>query len=479
METFVIKALQLILSLSILVIMHEFGHFFFARLFKVRVEKFYLFFNPSFSLVKLKKIKGKWQVKWLSKNLSNTRDRVNHKDEIVSELIPLEEFDDNDWRKYPESMEWGIGWLPLGGYVSISGMIDESMNVEQMKQPAKPWEFRSKKAWQRLLIMVGGVFVNFVLALAIYSAILFNWGEAYLDMDKTPMQFSQVALNAGYQNGDCIVAADGEKLGRYSESSLLSVIEAKKVTVLRNGEEITLNMPEKGLMSQILKEKQGFAGFYMPAIIDSVMPNVPAAKYLRKNDRIVAINDSSVALFSDISTQLKQNKAKTIKLEVVRDGKSIVQNIPLTKDGLIGFYAKSGIKPQVQYYGFFESIPAGINYGIEKLSFYIRQMKFIFTKEGATSIGGFGAIGGMFAPIWDWHSFWETTAFLSIILAFMNILPIPALDGGHVLFLLYEIIARRKPSEKFMIYAQTMGMLLLFILVFYANGMDIIRAIFG
>jgi regulator of sigma E protease len=479
METFFIRALQLILSLSILVILHEFGHFLFSRVFKVRVEKFYLFFNPYFSLIRFKKINGKWRVKYLSKNdPDNVREKINEDGTKGSEIIPTEAMADNDWRKYPESMEWGIGWLPLGGFVSISGMIDESMNVEQMKQPEKPWEFRSKKPWQRLFIMIGGVLVNFILALVIYSAVLFTWGETYLDMKNTPMQFSKVAMNVGYKNGDCIVAADHVELGRYSESNILSAMEAKDVTVLREGQRVNLKMPEGGLMAEVLKQRKGFATVYSPAIIDSVMPTYPAAKFLQKEDKITAINDSAVLTMNDVVKQLDKNKAKIVKVEIQRNGNTLVQNIPLNKDGKFGFIAKSIVKPQVQHFGFFESIPAGIKYGIGKLQYYVRQMKFIFTKAGAASIGGFGAIGGMFPSMWDWCSFWETTAFLSIVLAFMNILPIPALDGGHVLFLLYEMITGRKPSDKFLTYAQTAGMLLLFALLFYANGMDIVRALF-
>lgn len=478
METFLIRAFQLIFSLSILVIVHEFGHFFFSKLFKVRVEKFYLFFNPGFSLVRFKKINGQWKVKWFSKNnSSNIREKTDDLGNKEYEIIPLDELDEESWSKYPQTTEWGIGWLPLGGYVSISGMIDESMNIEQMKQPAKPWEFRSKKAWQRLLIMLGGVLVNFVMALLIYSAVLFTWGQDYFEMKNTPMQFSELGHQVGYQDGDCILSADEVPLSRYSESTLLALIEAKQVVVLRNGEEIVLHMPTN-LMADILKSKKGFLGPYTPAIVDSVIPNAPSTMFLKRHDKIIAIGDSIINSFFDVRNVLKNNQSDVLQITVVRENDTLIQLVPLTQEGLIGFSPMQLVSPQTESFSFWASIPAGIGYGIDKLSYYVRQMKFIFTKEGAASIGGFGAIGSMFAPVWDWHSFWETTAFLSIILAFMNVLPIPALDGGHVLFLFYEIITGRKPSDKFMTYAQSIGMLLLFSLLFYANGMDIIRAIF-
>ncbi len=474
METFLIKAVQLILSISILIILHECGHFLFARLFKVRVERFYLFFNPNFSIFRMKKINGKWKFKWFAKNDKNTIKRTNYRGEEETIIIPVEELDDNNWRKYPDSTEYGIGWLPMGGYVSIAGMIDESMNVEQMKQPAKSWEFRSKKAWQRLLIMIGGVSVNFILAFLIYSAILFTWGESYIDIKDTPMKFSETATDAGYQDGDYIIAADGKELGRYSENTLLAVLEAKEVTVLRDGQHVILKMPQGGLIQNILKDDSGFAFPYLPAIVDSIMQGSPAADFLQKNDQIIAINDTAkIKSFYDLIDFLDTNKEKELKVEILRNGKSITENIPLNDQGKFGFSNKQVLS--TDYYSFWQSIPAGFEYGFNKLSSYVYQMKFLFTKNGLSNLSGFGGIANMFPASWNWQSFWENTAFISIALAFLNILPIPALDGGHVLFLLYEMITRRKPSDKFMTYAQMMGMLLLLLLFFYANGMDVFR----
>ncbi|SEF75700.1 RIP metalloprotease RseP [Parabacteroides chinchillae] len=438
METFLIKALQLILSLSILVLVHEFGHFIFARIFKVRVEKFYLFFDPWFSLFKFK-----------PKN-SDT--------------------------------EYGIGWLPLGGYCKISGMIDESMDKEAMAQPAKPYEFRSKSAGQRLMIMVAGVLFNFLLALFIYSMVLFTWGDTYLPLKnmKMGMNYSETFQEIGFRDGDILLKADDVDLERYNEAAFRAVVNAKNVTVLRDGVETVIAMPED-MMQRVMHDKKGFADpFRIPMIVREVESgNTPAAiAGLQPKDSIVSINGTSVPTFDDASKILAQNKNKEIELGFFRNGQ--LQNLTLTTDsaGKLGVFI---MLPQDLYqtvtrkYGFFESFPAGIMLGVNTLKGYISDMKYVFTKEGASNLGGFGTIGGLFPSEWNWRLFWERTAFLSIILAFMNILPIPALDGGHVMFLLYEVIARRKPSDKFLEYAQMTGMAILFALLLYANGNDIFR----
>ncbi|WP_099463263.1 RIP metalloprotease RseP [Parabacteroides provencensis] len=438
METFLIKALQLILSLSILVLVHEFGHFIFARIFKVRVEKFYLFFDPWFSLFKFK-----------PKN-SDT--------------------------------EYGIGWLPLGGYCKISGMIDESMDKEAMAQPAKPYEFRSKSAGQRLMIMVAGVLFNFLLALFIYSMVLFTWGDTYLPLKnmKMGMNYSETFQEIGFRDGDILLKADDVDLERYDEAAFRAVVNAKNVTVLRDGVETVIAMPED-MIQRVMHDKKGFADpFRIPMIVREVESgNTPAAiAGLQPKDSIVSINGTSVPTFDDASKILAQNKNKEIELGFFRNGQ--LQNLTLTTDsaGKLGVFI---MLPQDLYqtvtrkYGFFESFPAGIMLGVNTLKGYISDMKYVFTKEGASNLGGFGTIGGLFPSEWNWRLFWERTAFLSIILAFMNILPIPALDGGHVMFLLYEVIARRKPSDKFLEYAQMTGMAILFALLLYANGNDIFR----
>ena len=439
METFLIKALQLILSLSILVIVHEFGHFIFARIFKVRVEKFYLFFDPWFSLFKYK-----------PKN-SDT--------------------------------EYGVGWLPLGGYCKISGMIDESMDKEAMAQPPKPYEFRSKPAGQRLMIMVAGVVFNFLLALFIYSMILFTWGDTYLPLKnmKMGMNYSETFQNVGFQDGDILLRADNEELERFGSDSFRKVVEAKTVTVLRDGRETVISIPED-MMQRCMRDGKGFADPLRIPMVVRELPdkNAPAALAgMLPKDSVVAINGVATPTFYDASGLLLENKGEEVTVDFYRNGQLESLTMRTDSAGKIGVAVMLPTDLyQTREYGFFESFPAGIKLGINTLKGYVNDMKYVFTKEGASSLGGFGTIGGLFPSVWDWRIFWERTAFLSIILAFMNILPIPALDGGHVMFLIYEVVARRKPSDKFLEYAQMAGMFILFALLIYANGNDIFRFFF-
>lgn len=441
METFLVKALQLILSLSILVLVHEFGHFIFARIFKVRVEKFYLFFDPWFSIFKFK-----------PKN-SDT--------------------------------EYGVGWLPLGGYCKISGMIDESMDKEAMAQPPKPYEFRSKPAGQRLMIMVAGVLFNFLLALFIYSMVLFTWGDTFLPLKnvKAGMDYSETFHNVGFQDGDILLKADDTELERFGEDCFRRVLNAQTVTVLRGGVETVIPIPED-MAQRVMRDKKGFASYRFPMVVRELgkteSGESPAAVAgLQPGDSIVSINGIVTPSFYEVGEVLAQNK--DVLVGFYRAG--IPQTLTLHTDtaGKMGIYSVSPFdmyQTVTRKYGFFESFPAGVMLGVNTLKGYVSDMKYVFTKEGASSLGGFGTIGSLFPAEWNWHSFWMKTAFLSIILAFMNILPIPALDGGHVMFLLYEVIARRKPSDKFLEYAQVTGMFLLFALLIYANGNDIFRFFF-
>lgn len=440
METVLVKALQLILSLSILVLIHEFGHFIFARIFKVRVEKFYLFFDPWFSLFKFK-----------PKN---------------------------------SETEYGVGWLPLGGYCKISGMIDESMDKEAMAQPPKPYEFRSKPAGQRLMIMIGGVLFNFLLALLIYSMLLFKDGDTYLPLKniKAGMEFSETFLNVGFRDGDILLRADEVELERFGEDCFRSVLNAKTVTVLRDGVETEITIPED-MAQRVMRDKKGFANIRYPMVVHEVNPGSPASVAgLQPNDSIVSINGVVTPTFFEVAEQLDQNKDKDVTVGLYRAG--ISQTVILHTDtaGLMGFYTKTPFQvyPTVtREYSFLEAFPAGIMLGVNTLKGYVSDMKYVFTKEGASSLGGFGTIANLFPEVWDWSYFWKMTAFLSIMLAFMNILPIPALDGGHVMFLLYEVITRRKPSDKFLEYAQVAGMIILFALLIYANGNDLVRLLFN
>lgn len=443
METFLVKALQLILSLSILVLVHEFGHFIFARIFKVRVEKFYLFFDPWFSIFKFK-----------PKN-SDT--------------------------------EYGVGWLPLGGYCKISGMIDESMDKEAMAQPPKPYEFRSKPAGQRLMIMVAGVLFNFLLALFIYSMVLFTWGDTFLPLKnvKAGMDYSETFHNVGFRDGDILLKADDTELERFGEDCFRHVLNAQTVTVLRDGVETVIPIPED-MAQRVMREKKGFASYRFPMVVrelgETENGGSPAAiAGLQPGDSIVSINGIVTPSFYEVGEVLAQNKDQDVLVGFYRGG--VPQTLTLHTDtaGKMGVYSVSPFdiyKTVTRKYGFFESFPAGVMLGVNTLKGYVSDMKYVFTKEGASSLGGFGTIGSLFPAEWDWQTFWMKTAFLSIILAFMNILPIPALDGGHVMFLLYEVIARRKPSDKFLEYAQITGMVLLFALLIYANGNDIFRFFF-
>jgi regulator of sigma E protease len=491
METFIIKAAQLILSLSILVFLHELGHFAFARIFKTRVDKFYLFFNPYISLLRCKKIGGKWQVKFFARNVPDMyRKKLDafgnvvkdEKGKDVMEEMSMDDLPENDWRKHTENTEWGIGWLPLGGYCKIAGMIDESMDTEAMKKPAQPWEFRSKPAWQRLFIMVGGVLVNFITALAIYSMILLTWGEEYLPLQnaKYGMQFTEVAVKNGFRNGDIILAVNNKPVDETSDAVKRILTDGSQpITVLRDGQKQTFVIPADFTRQIIASNAKQFMTPRVPFVVDKAVNGSAAAKAgLQQNDSIVSVNGKPMFAFQDVSAQLDSCKGKTIPFEFVRNGKRLAASIAVSENGKIGIALKNsyaGFVTKRINYGLFESIPAGVNKGVETLVSYVKQLKFIFTKEGAKQIGGFGTIGSLFPDIWNWQSFWALTAFLSIILAFMNILPIPALDGGHTLFLLYEMVTGRKPSDKFLEYAQLVGLFLLFSLLIYANGNDIFR----
>jgi regulator of sigma E protease len=389
-------------------------------------------------------------------------------------------------------------------------MIDESFDTEQMKQPEQPWEFRSKPAWQRLLIMIGGVLVNFLLALFIYAMILFHWGDTYIPVkDMTlGMKFNQEAKALGFKDGDILIGTDKGAFKDFSADLYRDLSEATSVDLVRNGKEMRLSLPGNLNLLGMLKAEPSFVRPLVPAEIDSVIADSPAAEIgLQKGDKIVAINGKTIDSYNEFTDQIgvledvmttattpeDSLKIRTVSLVVEREGliKSTADSlaattgmvrdtmsVALTSDLKVGFFVKSiaGLyKPYTREYGFLESIPAGIKYGWNVLAGYVGDMKYVFTADGAKSLGGFGAIGSLFPPMWDWYLFWKMTAFLSIILAFMNILPIPALDGGHVLFLLYEIITRRKPSENFMIRAEYVGFGILVLLMLVANLNDVLR----
>ena len=439
MSPIIIKGIQLLLSLSLLVVLHELGHFIPAKLFKTRVEKFYLFFDVKFALFK-KKIGG---------------------------------------------TEYGIGWLPLGGYVKISGMIDESMDTEQMKLPPEPWEFRSKPAWQRLIIMLGGVIVNLLLGLLIYAMIFYVWGKDTLTYDAVPngMEVSKLAKSIGFEDGDRIIEVDGVVLNNVLDINRnLFLRSVEEVSIQRaNGLKEVISVPED-FGSQMFESEDlfPFSVLILPEII--IQPDSPAeAAGLMNGDVVLKTNGIPINGYSFLVTHLKEQKYDTLQIELRRGADQIItKKILPREDGTIGI---SSADKSVQYthvdLTFSESIYDGFNYGFWTLHDYAAQFKYVFTKKGASQVGGFAAIGNLFPAQWNWRGFWSSTALISIILAFMNILPIPALDGGHVMFLMYEIISGRKPNDRFMEYAQMFGFLLLLAVLLFANGNDIYRAIFG
>ena len=479
MEVFLIKALQFLMAISLLVLLHELGHFTFAKLFKVRVSRFYLFFNPKFHI--------------MSTYDTWVRRLLKLKPEVVPEKeVEVKDGDKTKTVKTKEYVgtEYGLGWLPLGGYCAIDGMIDETNT--QLSEETHPWEFRTKPTWQRLLIMVGGVLVNFVLALFIYAMVLFTWGESYVPVQKMTegMEFNQQAKNLGFQDHDILLSYDEGKFKTYDADLFRQIADAKQVTVLRDSEKVTIPLPGNLDLLNMLKAEPRFVRPFYPAVVDSVLPGKAAAKAgLQKGDTIVGVNGHSVASFGQFTDEISRvndvieaskseaEKAKARQITIVYKRDSVLDTIPATlNDKLqLGFTVSLLYQPDTIHYGFLESFPAGIRYGIHTLKGYVSDMRYVFTADGAKSLGGFGAIGSLFPATWDWHQFWLMTAFLSIILAFMNILPIPALDGGHVLFLLYEMITRRKPSEKFMIRAEYVGFGILILLMVVANLNDILR----
>lgn len=432
-----IKASQLILSLSILIILHELGHFIPARLFKTKVEKFYLFFDWKFSL----------------------------------------------WKTKKGETEYGIGWIPLGGYVKIAGMIDESMDKEQMKLPPQPWEFRSKPAWQRLIIMIGGVTVNVILAIIIYIGILFYYGEEILPTANLTYGVScdSLALEMGLRNGDKILSVDGKEVDNFKKVSMEIIMnEARTVQVMRDGKTENIVVPA-GFIAKLVKQPNDFIQPRFPFVIEDFGEVSPAkAAGIMKGDQLIGINDLSITYFDEFRAEIQKRKNQSVEIIVMRNKQEMSIPVKVNEQGFIGVVPKSFdqfLKIEEKKYSFFEAIPAGASKAFTTVSDYLGQFKLIFNSEvqGYKHLGGFITFGKVFAPEWDWMRFWNLTAFFSVALAVMNLLPIPALDGGHVLFLLIEMITGKKLPEKFLEYAQTAGMILLLSLLLYANGNDIFR----
>ena len=477
MSPFLIRTLEFILAITILVALHEGGHFFFSKLFGVRVNKFYVFFDYKFRLFSTKF--GWWRK--------------------LRGLPPAKKKEDGTYEY--EGTEYGIGWIPLGGYCQIEGMIDETQHdVEKLKEPAQPWEFRGKPCWQRLLIMIGGVLVNFLLALVIYCAVFFAWGEDYIAVKDMPygMKFNEEAKALGFKDHDILTGckeADGETIEfrEFGAQLFRDIAAAKSVSVIRDGKKVEIATPGDLSLLTMLKSEPVFCRPFVPAEIDTVLADTPAAKAgIKKGDKIIALGSKPIDswnaftyetgrmtdMLTDCTT--KADSVKVLTKQVVLQRGNATDTVTVTFDNeaklgvgmtTIANYAKiTHIEHDI-----LSCIPAGCGYAIDMLGGYVSDLKYVATKEGAKSLGGFGAIGSMFPPVWDWYMFWMMTAFLSIILAFMNILPIPALDGGHVMFLLYEMIFRRKPGLNFMVRAEYIGMGILLLLMVVANLNDILR----
>lgn len=441
MEQVLIKAAQLILSLSLLVILHEFGHFAFARLFKTRVEKFYLFFDPWFSLFKVKK----------------------------------------------GDTEYGVGWLPLGGYVKISGMIDESMDKEAMSQEPQPWEFRSKKAYQRLLIMIGGVLMNFILAFVIYIAILYAYGTEYLPTAsaKYGIMVNEAGEEIGLRNGDKILSVDGQYIENFQKILPTVVLDkAHTITVDRDGQKVDIEITDDHLVPLIKGQVEITPRYLFDCSVAKIVKDSPAAEAgLQKGDEFVSVDGQTFQFYDEFIKYLRGHKEQSVSLNILREEKPMNIEATVDENGKLGFQADfdqetmAYLETKTIKYTFAESIPAGITRGVNTVKDYLKQFKLIFSPKTKAyeSLGGFISIGNIFPGAWDWYAFWNMTAFLSIILGVMNLLPIPALDGGHVTFLLFEMITGRKPGEKFLEYAQITGMIILLALVLFANANDIIK----
>lgn len=448
-----VQVLQFIMALSLLIVLHEGGHFFFARLFKTRVEKFYLFFDFLFPF---------------------------------SNILPFSLFK----KKIGDTM-WGIGWFPLGGYVKIAGMVDESMDKEQLAKPPEPWEFRSKKPWQRLLIMLGGIIVNVLLAFLIYAMVLFTWGQKRLPLSELKAGLNvndSLAYKLGFLDGDKIVSVNGKALHYYDEI-MPQLLYGKTVIVERDGVQKELQLPVNFVEQLIDKKSRQFFVAPMPTIISEISKGSAADKAgLKSNDRMLAVNGVQTPYFENFRKEIKALKGQPVQLTILRDGKEMVVPATVNDTGALGF-SRGGPEKiedfeklnlyhlETKKYGFFEAFPAGVSMAMDKLNFYVQQFKLILNpKTGAyKGLGGFDSMRKIYAPEWDWQHFWTVTAFLSIVLAFMNLLPIPGLDGGYVVFTLIEMITGRKVNEKIVEVATTIGLVLLLGLMLYANGMDIFR----
>ena len=472
-----IKILQFLLALSILVIIHEFGHFIASRAFGVRVEKFYMFFDWKFSIFRCKKVNGRWQFKFFCKN--EPEKYIKNGDKY--EPIDLNTLPEDDWRRAEDNTEFGLGWVPLGGYCKIAGMIDESMDEAQMAQDPQPWEFRTKPAWQRLIIMIGGVCMNVILAILIYIGLIASYGESYVstaEVNKYGITVDSIGYNIGLRDGDKILSVDGKYIEDFYQIPMALILEdVNYIDVERNGQNVKVELPESAV-NQILKNPSMMIGVRTPFVVGgfSVGSNAQKAGVLQ-NDMIIGINDVETPYFHEFKRVIGDYRDNDVDLKLVRDNDTMTLVVHVASDATIGVFQAQTLQVSTIEYTFWQSIPRGFKKTGKELSDYWKQLKLIFTPSTGAyeNLGGFITIGSIFPDKFIWEQFWRLTAFLSIILAVMNILPIPGLDGGHVLFLIWEVVTRRKPSDKFLERATMIGFIFLLLLLIYANGNDIIR----
>lgn len=481
METFLIKAAQLIFAFTILVTVHEFGHYLFARIFGMRVDRFYLFFNPWFSILKYDPRKNTLRIiGWTTKNKDND---LEEQHSLPTIQLGKEHPSDGKKSTWRDTL-YGLGWLPLGGYCSIAGMIDETTSGDQLNTEPESWEFRAKKPFPRLMVMIAGVLFNFLLAIAIYIGIVMHWGERVVPFDAATegMDYAEQLHGIGLKDGDIMLALNGEKADAKDDSFNWKLIQdGAQITVLRNHTDtVHITVPDGFTKSMINIDKDTpVMSYRVPVVVLKPVTGENAAEAgIQEGDRIVSVNNVATPSLTEFYPALTANAGKTVPMQLERNGATIAVDCAVNEAGKIGIQLTMPTElfriEEVQY-NLFTAIPKGIEMGTDRLVTYVSSLKMLFTKEGAQSIGGFGAIGDMYPDQWNWYSFWQITAFLSVILAFMNILPIPALDGGHVVFTLWEIVTRRKPSLKVLEYAQYVGMIILLLLLVYANANDIYR----
>ncbi len=468
MSPTLIKIFALLLSLTLLVATHELGHLAFAKLFHTRVRRYYIFFNWKFSILKAKKFGGKWHFLFFNAKTPDSWDEKN--------LAPEDQ----------NNTLWGLGWIPLGGYCDIAGMVDETKGADDLESTPQPWEYRTKPAWQRLLIICGGIMVNFLSALLLYACIFAQWGKDELPLREASLgyDYHEVMLNEGFRNGDIIYAVDGEEVYEFADATTAILLNnPREVTVLRGDSTVNISISD-GLIERINQEApKSIMAVRMPFVVKSLVSGSNAEKAgLVGGDSIVSVNDTMMAAFSDITKAFKQHADDTVIVGFYRAGSYMQLPVLVSESATIGVYPETDISRlfkgyRHRDYTFWQALPAGISHGWKTLVTYVTSLKVLFSPGGTRNLGGFITMGSIFPPYWDWHAFWDITALLALILAFMNIIPIPGLDGGHVMFTLWEMITRRKPSEKFLTVVQNIGLFLLLALMIIANGNDILRVL--